>query len=217
MEGKILFSNQPHSSPRLPYCNLNHAPVCVLLSLNLTAKAPSLGSRKMDEIMLFRQIKFVLPVVCQRPFFSLLPMPYCLQTKTFLPSKCHYVPSVKLFPAKSIKARRASFLNHGSQSSPASLASFGRTVLRSSHLATPLFINPQTYFPQTSWPTLRQDSWSAHPATSGSTATYQKRPCCVFPALSFHCPELLIPSLPTFQGPSNWQGGLSGVWICSSD
>lgn len=142
-----------------------------------------------------------------KTIFSLLPMPYCLQTKTFLLSKHPYVPSVKLFPAKSIKARRASFLNHGSQSSPASLASFGRMVLRSSHLATLLFINPQIYFPQTSWPTLGQDSWSAHPATSGSTATYQKRPrerpSCVFPALSFHCLELLIPSLTTFQSPSN--------------
>ena len=115
----------------------------------------------MDQITFFRQMNLALPVAGQRPFFTsaanTLSHTYPTSDKEqnifhFLaPLSVAYLQrSVKLFPAKSIKARRASFLNHGSQSIPVSLASFGRMVPRIAHLATLLFIIPKTPFPRIS-------------------------------------------------------------------
>lgn len=103
--------------------------------------------------MFLRQINLALAI----DFSHSLPMPYCIhvqrQSKAFhffAPLSIAYLRSVKLFPPKSIKARRASFLNRGSQSILASLASFGRMVPRLAHLTTLLFIIPKTSFPQIS-------------------------------------------------------------------
>lgn len=169
----------------------------------------------------FRQINLAMSIdfhiCCQRPIAYMSNVWWSKAFHFLAPLSIAYLRSVKLLPAKSIKARRASFLNRGSQSIPVSLASFGRMVPRLAHLATRYSRN---IFPSnlsspnsdvTAGPFIQP-----HQATQSPTRG--KDQGSAFQAqVSFHRPGLLIPSLLTFQHPSNWQGGLSGVSTCLDD